>query len=174
MFEVDSKSFSKYLLHLFEVDRYAPPTIISHQTSIASMLRHWKYNPATDLRIRALLRSFQLAESSQQKLMPQWDLHLVLSALLRPPFSNGSVDRPSDNGIDLKMAVTQNNVFAVTGYCQEEILSSCLMCVNLPVHMRRRAGSTGYQFLTASWFSRKEPDARSYSPVDTHSRHRSP
>ena len=102
VFEVDSRIFSKYLLHLFENECYAPSTIISHRTSIASVLRHWKYDPATDPRLRALLRNFQLARPVQRRLMPQWDLHLVLTALLRPPFTDGANDRPSDDVIDLK------------------------------------------------------------------------
>ena len=102
VFEVDSRIFSKYLLHLFENERYAPSTIISHRTSIASVLRHWKYDPATDPRLRALLRNFQLARPVQRRLMPQWDLHLVLTALLRPTFTDGASDRPSDDVIDLK------------------------------------------------------------------------
>ena len=101
VFEVDSRIFSKYLLHLFENERYAPSTIISHRTSIASVLRHWKYDPATDPRIRALPRNFQLTRPVQRRLMPQWDLHLVLTALLRPPFTDGANDRPSDDVIDL-------------------------------------------------------------------------
>ena len=102
VFEVDIRIFSKYLLHLFENERYAPSTIISHWTSIASVLRHWKYDRATDPRIRALLRNFQLTRPVQRRLMPQWDLHLVLTALLRPPFTDGANDRPSDDVIDLK------------------------------------------------------------------------
>ena len=102
VFEVDSRIFSKYLLLLFENERYALSTIISHRTSIASVLRHWKYDPATDPRLRALLRNFQLARPVQRRLMHQWDLHLVLTALLRPPFTDGANDRPSDDVIDLK------------------------------------------------------------------------
>ena len=84
VFEVDSRIFIKYLLHLFENERYAPSTKISHRTSIASVLRHWKYDPATDPRIRALLRNFLLARPVQRRLMPQWDLHLVPTAFLHP------------------------------------------------------------------------------------------
>ena len=66
VFEVDSKSFSKYLLYLFEVDHYAPSTMISHWTSIASVLQCWKYDPATELGIRVLLHNIQLAWPVQQ------------------------------------------------------------------------------------------------------------
>ena len=77
-------------------------TMISHWTSIASVLRHWRYDPATDLRLRALLRNFQLTQSVQRKLMPKSDLHLILAALLKPQFTIGSVNRPSDDVTDLK------------------------------------------------------------------------
>ena len=88
VFEVDCKSFSKYLLYLFEVDGYVLSTIISHWTFIASLLKHWKYGPANDLGIGGMLPNFQLAQPVQRKMMPQWNLHLILSALLWPPFSS--------------------------------------------------------------------------------------
>ena len=93
---------SKYLLYLFEADRYAPSTVIMHWTSIASVLQCWKYDPAIESCIRALLHNFQLARPVQWKMMPQWNLHLILSALLWPPFSNGAIDRPSDDIVDQK------------------------------------------------------------------------
>ena len=102
VFEVDSKSFSKCLLYLFEVDRYVLSTIISHWTSIASVLQHWKYDPANYAGIRGMLYNFQLAQPVQWKMMPQWNLLFILSALLWPPFSNGAVDRPSDDVIGQK------------------------------------------------------------------------
>ena len=40
-----------------------------------------------------------------------------------------------------KMAEAQNNILVVAGYCQEEILSACFMCVNLPLHTWRCAES---------------------------------
>ena len=102
VFEVDSRHFSKYLVHLFEKERYALSTIFSHRTSIASVLRHWKYDPATDPSIRMLLHNFQLERLTQWKLMPQWDLSVVLAALIRPPFTDGAINRPSDDVTDLK------------------------------------------------------------------------
>ena len=143
VFEVDSRIFSKYLLHLFENERYAPSTIISHRTSIASVLRHWKYDPATDPRLRALLRNFQLARPVQRRLMPQWDLHLVLTALLRPPFTDGANDRPSDDVIDLKWRTLKTTFFVSAGYCQEEIVSARTLCVYLSLHTRRCSGPVG-------------------------------
>ena len=34
--------------------------------------------------------------------MPQWDLSVVLAALIRPPFTDGAINRLSDDVIDLK------------------------------------------------------------------------
>ena len=48
------------------------------------------------------LQNFQLAQPVQWKMMPQWNFHLILSALLSPPFSHGAVYRPSDDVIDRK------------------------------------------------------------------------
>ena len=48
------------------------------------------------------LQNFQLAQPVQWKMMPQWNFHLILSALLSPPFSHGAVYRPSDDVIDQK------------------------------------------------------------------------
>ena len=48
------------------------------------------------------LQNFQLAQPVQWKMMPQWNFHLILSALLWPPFSHGAVYRPSDDVIDQK------------------------------------------------------------------------
>ena len=102
LFEVDSKSFSKCLLYLFEVDGYVLSTVISHWTSIVSVLQHWKYDPANYPGIRGMLYNFQLAQPVQWKMMPQWNLLFILSALLWPPFSDGAVDRPSDDVIGQK------------------------------------------------------------------------
>ena len=101
VFEVNSCIFSKFMLHLFENEGYAPSTMISHWTSIVSILQHWNYAPANDSHIRALLNNFQLARPLQQKLMPQWDLHLVLAALLRP-LLDGASNTPSGDVIRLK------------------------------------------------------------------------
>ena len=50
------------------------------------------------------------------------------------------------------MVDVQYNIFVVAGYCQEEILSACFMCVNLPLHMWRCAESVGCQSLTTYCF----------------------
>ena len=52
---------------------------------MASVLRHWVYDPAADPHIKLLVRAFRLERPVQRRIMPKWDLHLVLS-LQRPPF----------------------------------------------------------------------------------------
>ena len=90
-------------------------TIISHRTSVASVLRHWVYDPAPDPHINLLVRAFQLERPVQHRIMPKWDLHLVLLSLLRPPFaSDGDEDgESSDDVIPLKWR-TLKCVFLLT------------------------------------------------------------
>ena len=53
IFNVRSRHFSSYCLDLFD-NGFQPGTIISHRTPIASVLRHWKYDPANDPHITLL------------------------------------------------------------------------------------------------------------------------
>ena len=91
-------------MHLFR-DELLPSTIISHRTSVASVLGHLKYNPAADPHIKPLIRTFRLEQPVQSRIMPKWDLNLVLSALMRPPFASEVDDRGriSDDVIDLRL-----------------------------------------------------------------------
>ena len=84
VFRVRSHHFSTFMMHLFR-DGLLPSTLISHRTSVASVLRHWVYDPAADPHIKLLVRAFRLERPVQRRIMPKWDLHLVLS-LLQPPF----------------------------------------------------------------------------------------
>ena len=84
VFRVRSHHFSTYMMHLFR-DGLLPSTLISYRTSVASVLRHWVYDPAADPHIKLLVRVFRLEHPVQCRIMPKWDHHLVLS-LLRPPF----------------------------------------------------------------------------------------
>ena len=72
--------FNTYMMH-----GLLPSTLISHRTSVASVLRHWVYDPAADPYNKLLVRVFRLERPVQRRIRPKWDLHLVLS-LLRPPF----------------------------------------------------------------------------------------
>ena len=103
VFRVRSHHFSTYMMHLFR-DGLLPSTIISHRTSVASVLRHWVYDPAADPHIKLLVRAFWLKRPVQRRIMPKWDLHLVLLSLMRPPFTSQSEDdgESSDDVIPLK------------------------------------------------------------------------
>ena len=99
MFRVRSHHFSTYMMHLFR-DELLSSTIISHRTSVASVLRHWVYDPAGDSHIKLLIRAFRLERPVQRRIMPKWDLHLVLLSLLRPPFASaGDVDGESSDDV---------------------------------------------------------------------------
>ena len=89
VFRVRSHHFSTYMMHLFR-DGLLSSTIISHRMSVASVLRHWVYDPAADPHIQLLVRAFRLECPVQCRIMPKWDLHLVLLSLLRPPFTSQS------------------------------------------------------------------------------------
>ena len=68
------------------------------------MLRHWKYDPAADPYIKLLIRAFTLEWPVQRRIIPKWDLHLVLSALMSSTFASEVYDRGriSDDVIDLR------------------------------------------------------------------------
>ena len=103
VFRGRSHHFSTYMMHLFR-DGLLPSTIISHRTSVASVLCHWVYDPAANLHIKLLVRAFRLERPVQRRIMPKWDLHLVLLSLLRPPFTSQCEEdgESSDDVIPLK------------------------------------------------------------------------
>ena len=111
VFRVRSHHFSTYMMHLFK-DGLLPATIISHRMSVASVLRHWVYNPAAYPHIKLLIRAFRLESPVQLRIMPKWDLHLVLLSLLRPPFASECdiQGESSDDVIPLKWQ-TMKTVF---------------------------------------------------------------
>ena len=98
-------------MHLFK-DGLLPSTIISHRTSVASVLRHWVYDLAVDPHIKLLIRAFRLERPVQRRIMPKWDMHLVLLALMRPPFASecDDQDETSNDVIPLKWR-TMKTVF---------------------------------------------------------------
>ena len=103
VFRVRSHHFSTYMMHLFR-DGLLPSMIISHRTSVSSVLRHWVYDPAADPHIKLLVRAFRLECPVQHRIMTKWDLHLVLLSLMRPPFTSQSEEdgESSDDIIPLK------------------------------------------------------------------------
>ena len=87
VFRIRSHHFSTYMMHLFR-DGLLPATMISYRMSVASVLRHWVYDPAADPHIKLLIWAFMLEHPVQCRIMPKWDLHLVLSSLLKQPFAS--------------------------------------------------------------------------------------
>ena len=72
---------STHMMHLFR-DGLLPSTIISHCAFVSSVLHHWVYDLAVDPHIKLLIRVFRLERLVQSRIMPKWDLHLVLMALM--------------------------------------------------------------------------------------------
>ena len=112
VFNVRSAQFSRYMIFLFD-EQLSPSTIISHRTSIASVLRHWKYDPAADPKMKLLLRGFRLERPRERTYMPKWDLHMVLQSLLVPPYVSGPAISSTDDAIALKWR-TIKTVFLFT------------------------------------------------------------
>ena len=126
VFNVRSRHFSSYCLDLFD-NGFQPGTIISHRTSIASVLRHWKYDPANDPHIALLLRSFRIARPVEHRTMPEWDLHVVLSALLKPPFADDDPDDSStDSGIRLKWRTLKSLFLLAFASARRRSFRGCL------------------------------------------------
>ena len=107
VYQVRSHHFSRYLMYLFD-QGLLTNTITTHRTSIASVLRHWRYDPATDPQIRLLIRSFRLARPVGRVMMLKWDIQVVLSGLCKPPFTNSE---GSDDVIRVKMADFEISVY---------------------------------------------------------------
>ena len=54
---------------------------------MAYVLRLWVYDPAANPNIKLLIRAFRLERLMQRRIMPKWELHLVILALMRLPFA---------------------------------------------------------------------------------------
>ena len=137
VFRVRSHHFSTYMMHLFR-DGLLPSTIISHCTSVASVLCHWVY-------IKLLVRAFRLERPVQRRIMPKWNLHLVLLSLLRPPFaSDGDEDgESSDDVIPLKWR-TMKCVPVSIGFGKTALVPARIECRarQMCVHQRKHTATT--------------------------------
>ena len=94
VFRVRSHHISTYMMYLFR-DGLLPSTITSHRISVASVLRHWVHEPVAYPYIKLLVRAFRLESPVQCRIMPKWDLHLVLLSLLRPVMKTGNPRKTS-------------------------------------------------------------------------------
>ena len=145
-------------MHLFR-DRLLPSTIISHRTSVASVLRHWVYDPAADPHIKLLIKAFRLERPVQRGIMPKWDLHLVLLSLLRPPFaSDGDEDgESSDDVIPLKWW-TMKTVFllALASARRRSYLQALSVTPGKCVLQRKHTATTCGFSVAGTWFPSEE------------------
>ena len=161
MFRVRSHHFSTYMMHLFR-DGQLPLTIISHRTSVASVLRHWVYDPAADPHIKLLVRAFRLERPVRRRIMRKWDLHLVLLSLLRPPLaSDGDEDEESsDDLIPLKWR-TMTCVFllALASARQRSYLHALSVAPGRCVRQRKHVATICGISVAGTWFSSKESAA---------------
>ena len=157
VFRVRSHHFSTYMMHLFR-DGLLLSTIISHRTSVASVLHHWVYDPAANPHIKLLIGAFRLERPVQRRIMLKWDLHLVLLSLLRPPFaSDGDVDgESSDDIIPLKWR-TMKCVFLLalaSGYSALRRFGCARSGKGTQFHcLKFHLGSAGEPTVCSHWYS---------------------
>ena len=157
VFRVRSHHFSTYMMHLFR-DRLLPSTIISHRTSVASVLRHWVYDPAADLHIKLLVRAFRLERPVQRRIMPKWDLHLFFFIFTETAVSISKWGRwgilgwrHSPKMADAEMCVPGSIGFGKTALVPARIeYSARQMCVRKRKHSTPTCGISGIRNL-ASW-----------------------
>ena len=138
----------------------------SHHTSVASVLRHWVFVPATDPHIKLLIRAFRLERPVQRRIMPKRDLHLVLSSLLILTFASECdiQKESSDDVIPLKWR-TMKTVFLLA-------LASVRWCVEccarqVCVHEREHPTSTRcISVVAGTWVPCEESTIVTGSGVD--------
>ena len=95
----NSTQLAQYLCHLYDRG-LATATIQVHRAAISSVISGSNYNPSEDDVIRNLIRRFQRDRPKQVRVVPDWDLSVVLAQLLKPPFVHGNP--PSDRTIPLQ------------------------------------------------------------------------
>ena len=92
--------------------------------------------------VRDFLPHLRLERPVQGKIMPKWDLHLVLSSLLKPPFaSECDIQRESsDDVIPLKWR-TMKTVPVSIGFSETALIHSRVECRSRQVCVRERAST---------------------------------
>ena len=85
---VSVQHLAEFLLYLFHEKGLNPRTIKGYHSAISltisSSCSRTEFTDSYEL--GSLIRSFQIERPPQRKLAPQWNLSLVLQALLKPPF----------------------------------------------------------------------------------------
>ena len=93
---------AEYLISMFERG-ILPSTIKVHKAAILSVLSHTKPDISDSLLIRNCLRNFEIERPRKLRVLPKFDINLVLWQLLKPPFT--SEDSASDRDIPLDIFV---------------------------------------------------------------------
>ena len=100
---------AEYLTYLFDKG-LCPATIQVHRAAIGSVLNLTEYSPSEDEILRRLIKRFQRERPRTVRLVPEWDLGLVLAQLMKPPFVQG--DPVSDRNVPLPILL-RKTVFLV-------------------------------------------------------------
>ena len=87
-FQVTIPQLADFFMFLFNVKQLNPRTIKGYRSAISSTISSCgsRTEFAHSAELASLIRSFQLERPPRRKVAPQWNLSLVLQALLKPPF----------------------------------------------------------------------------------------
>ena len=93
---------AEYLVSMFE-NGAQPATIKVHRAAIQSVLIHKIPDIANSVIIRNCIRSFDIERPRTRRVLPKFDINLVLWQFLKPPFTNAKCT--SDREIPLEIYV---------------------------------------------------------------------
>jgi hypothetical protein len=87
-FSITIQQLANFLMYLFHEKKLGPRTIKGYRSAISSTISASgsRHELSDSPELCALLRSFSLERPPQRKILPQWDLSLVLQCLLKAPF----------------------------------------------------------------------------------------
>ena len=87
-FQISVHELAEFFLFLFHEKGLNPRTIKGYRSAISSTISSCgsRSEITNSAEITSLIRSFQLERPPKRKIAPQWNLSLVLQALVKPPF----------------------------------------------------------------------------------------
>ena len=87
-FQVSIPPLADFFMFLFHEKQLHPRTIKGYRSAISSTISACRSRTefAHSAELASLIRSFQLERPPRRKVAPQWNLSLVLQALVKPPF----------------------------------------------------------------------------------------
>ena len=90
-FTMSEGQIAQYLKHLYDKG-LLPATIRVHRAALSSVLKHTHIDISNSVIINDMLKRFELERPRVKRVLPQFDINLVLRQLLKPPFvdANGS------------------------------------------------------------------------------------